>query len=112
MVSVSSRPGSRRWCAGRRSPERDRAAPVDHLGAVGSGDRLADLDDLTVGDQDVDLIAAVGPDSAGNSGSPSWSGLHFLVRARCRQSLPPTSSRSRTAIRTCTPLRTCSSTVA
>ena len=92
--------------------ERDRAAPVDHLGAVGSGDRLADLDDLTVGDQDVDLIAAVGPDSAEQQRFPRHGQASTFSSGRAVAESLPTSSRSRTAIRTCTPLRTCSSTVA
>src|SRR6185503_6492944 len=89
--------------------QQDLAGGVDDVGIVGDRQVRADVPDLSVSHQDVDLVAfAVAPhpsDQHGVIAAPRVRS-HTLI-ASCSA---PTSRWNSTAIRTCTPLETCCST--
>src|SRR6476620_1250227 len=104
--------------------QQDLAGGIDDIGIVGYGQPGADVRDLSVGHQDVDLVAlSVAPHPSDQNGVIAAPRVrsHTLIASPPRAGGPPaweggtpcsapTSRWNNTAIRTCTPLETCCST--
>ena len=102
MVSASSRPGSRRWVCRSTSPGSAISPAASSTCAPGGMPSGADGGDRPVGEGDVGGLAAQRPRSLDDPGR--------AFRGHSATSSPP-SSRYSTAIRTLTPLATCSTIV-